>query len=183
VRTWQSVELFDDLSAENNVRVSDDIGNDGWKLLRDLVRPNPPPSQAVRGAMALMSLEDVADRRPSELSLGHQKTLGVARALALEPRALLLDEPAAGLDTAESIEFGEHLKQIAATGVACLLVDHDMHLVLGVCDRVYVIQFGRQIASGSPEQVRRDPAVMAAYLGSERLEADVPTAPVNPAVS
>jgi ABC-type branched-subunit amino acid transport system ATPase component len=169
VRTWQAVELFDDLSVQNNVRVSDDIRQDVWKLFRDSVRPNPPPSQAVRDAMQLMSLDDVADRRPSELSLGRQKTLGVARSLALRPRALLLDEPAAGLDTAESIAFGEHLRQIAATGIACLLIDHDMHLVLGVCDRIYVIEFGTQIATGSPESVRQNPAVVAAYLGSEHL--------------
>jgi ABC-type branched-subunit amino acid transport system ATPase component len=169
VRTWQSVELFEDLSAENNVRVSDDIGRDGWKLLRDAVRPNPPPSAAVRDAIALLGLTDVADRHPSELPLGRQKALGVARSLAMKPDVLLLDEPAAGLDTAESVAFGEHLKEIAATGVGCLLVDHDMHLVLGVCDRIYVIEFGRQIASGPPDVVRRDPAVVAAYLGSENL--------------
>ena len=169
VRTWQAVELFDDLSVQNNVRVSDDIRKDLRKLVRDSVRPNPPPSQAVRDAMKLMALDDVADRRPSELSLGRQKTLGVARSLALQPRALLLDEPAAGLDTAESIAFGEHLRQIAATGVACLLIDHDMHLVLGVCDRIYVIEFGTQIATGTPEVVRQDPAVVAAYLGADHL--------------
>src|SRR3954447_1779517 len=169
VRTWQSVELFDDLSAENNVRVSDDIGKDGWKLLRDTIRPNPPPSAAVREAIALMGLTDVADRHPSELPLGRQKALGVARSLAMKRAVLLPAGPAAGLDTAESVAFGEHLKEIAGTGVGCLLVDHDMHLVLGVCDRIYVIEFGRQIASGPPEVVRRDPAVVAAYLGSENL--------------
>ena len=173
VRTWQSVELFDDLSSENNVRVSDDIGRDGWKLLRDTVRPNPPPSDRVRAAIALLGLGDVANRKPSELPLGRQKALGVARSLALGPKVLLLDEPAAGLDTAESIAFGEHLKEIAATGVGCLLVDHDMRLVLGVCDRIYVIEFGRQIASGRADEVRRDPAVVAAYLGSEHLDPEI----------
>ncbi len=176
VRTWQSVELFDDLSAQNNVRVADDIGNDAWKMLRDTVWPNPPTSQAVRDAMALMALTDVADRRPSELSLGRQKTLGVARSLAMQPRVLLLDEPAAGLDTAESIAFGEHLEQIAGTGVGCLLIDHDMHLVLGVCDRIYVIEFGRQIATGRPDEVRKDPAVVAAYLGAEDVGPESVTA-------
>ena len=131
----------------------------------------------MRDAIAIMALDDVADRRPSELSPGRQKTPGAALSLALAPRALLVAAPAAGLDTAESIEFGEHLRQIAATGVACLLVDHDMHLVLGVCDRVYVIQFGRQIAGGSPDEVRRDPAVMEAYLGSERVGAAAVAAP------
>jgi len=169
VRTWQSVELFDDLSAENNVRVSDDIGRDAWKMLRDTVRPNPPPSKGVRDAIALLGLQDVTDRKPSELPLGRQKALGVARSLALNPTVLLLDEPAAGLDSKESLAFGEHLREIASTGVGCLLVDHDMHLVLGVCDRIYVIEFGQQIASGRAEVVRRDPAVVAAYLGSEHL--------------
>ena len=173
VRTWQSVELFDDLSAEGNVRVADDIGNDTVKLLVDTVRPNPPASAAVRDAIALMSLEDVVERKPSELPLGRQKALGVARSMALQPRVLLLDEPAAGLDTAESIAFGSHLEQIAATGVGCLLIDHDMHLVLGVCDRIYVIEFGRQIAEGTPDEVRRNPRVLAAYLGSEHLGSDV----------
>jgi ABC-type branched-subunit amino acid transport system ATPase component len=169
VRTWQSVELFEDLSASSNVRVSDDIGRDGWKFIRDMFRPNPPPTQAVHDAIALMSLGDVADRRPSELPLGRQKALGVARSLVLKPKVLLLDEPAAGLDTVESVAFGDHLKQIAATGVACLLIDHDMHLVLGVCDRIYVIEFGTQIADGRPDEVRRDPVVVAAYLGSSQV--------------
>jgi ABC-type branched-subunit amino acid transport system ATPase component/ABC-type branched-subunit amino acid transport system permease subunit len=177
VRTWQSVELFDDLSAENNVRVSDDIGNDAWKIVTDSVRPNPPPSAAVRDAIALMGLEDVSSRKPSELPLGRQKTLGVARSLALKPKVLLLDEPAAGLDTHESVAFGEHLRHIASTGVGCLLVDHDMHLVLGVCDRIYVIEFGKQIASGRPDEVRNDPAVIAAYLGSEHLGPETVSVP------
>jgi ABC-type branched-subunit amino acid transport system ATPase component len=167
--------LFDDLSAENNVRVSDDVGRDAWKLFRDAVRPNPPPSSRVRDAITLMGLQDVAARKPSELPLGRQKALGVARSLAMNPRVLLLDEPAAGLDTSESVAFGEHLKQIAATGVACLLVDHDMHLVLGVCDRIYVIEFGRQIADGTPEVVRQDPAVVSAYLGSSEMDVEAVT--------
>ncbi|WP_236794721.1 branched-chain amino acid ABC transporter permease/ATP-binding protein [Amycolatopsis sp. GM8] len=166
-RTWQAGELFEDLTVEHNVRVSDDVGHDTMKLFKDTVLPNPRPSAAVRDALALMSLTDVADRKPGELSLGRQRSLDVARALALQPEVLLLDEPAAGLDTAESVAFGAHLERIAATGVGCLLIDHDMRLVLGVCDRVYVIEFGRLIAVGNPEQVRRDPAVVASYLGAE----------------
>jgi len=177
VRTWQSVELFDDLSVANNVRVSDDINHDAWKMLRDAVRPNPPASPAVRDAIALLGLEDVAERKPSELPLGSQKIVGVARSLALGPKVLLLDEPAAGLDTAEIAAFAQHLRQIAAQGVGCLLVDHDMRLVLGVCDRIYVIDFGHQIASGDPEAVRSDPAVVAAYLGSGHLGDTVVSTP------
>ncbi len=170
VRTWQSIELFDDLSVADNVRVSDDSGSEARNFMRDLVRPSRPPSPAVLSAIELLGLESVARRNPAELSLGQQKLVGVARALALGPTALLLDEPAAGLDIAESAAFGEHLRRIASTGIACLLVDHDMRLVLGVCDRVHVIEFGTEIASGRPQAVRIDPAVVAAYLGSGHLD-------------
>jgi ABC-type branched-subunit amino acid transport system ATPase component len=159
------------------VRVSDDINHDAWKMLRDAVRPNPPASPAVRDAIVLLGLEDVAERRPSELPLGSQKIVGVARSLALSPKVLLLDEPAAGLDTAELAAFGQHLREIAASGVGCLLVDHDMRLVLGVCDRIYVIDFGQQITSGDPESVRNDPAVIGAYLGSGHIDDKVASAP------
>ena len=159
VRTWQSVELFEDLSAQSNVRVADDIGKDAWKMLtRQRCGPNPPPSQAVRDAMALMALTDVADRKPSELlARARRRRSAWPARWPCGPKALLLDEPAAGLDTAESLAFGEHLRQIAATGVGCLLIDHDMHLVLGVCDRIYVIEFGRQIAAGRPERGAQGP--------------------------
>lgn len=176
VRTWQSIELFDDLSVEDNVRVADDIRHDGWKMLRDAVRPGTPPSPAVRDALALLGLDEVAHRKPAELPIGHQKLVGVARSLALRPKVLLLDEPAAGLGLEEIAALAQHLAEIAATGVGCLLVDHDMRLVLNVCDRITVIEFGRQIASGPTDAVRRDPAVVAAYLGSEHISDAVPTA-------
>ncbi|WP_236792227.1 branched-chain amino acid ABC transporter permease/ATP-binding protein [Amycolatopsis sp. GM8] len=172
VRTWQAGELFDDLTVAGNVRVADDVGNDVAKLLRDCIFPNPAVSPAVEDALTLMSLEDVRDRKPGELPLGRQKALGIARSLAMRPKVLLLDEPAAGLNSTESVAFGAHLKQIAATGVGCLLIDHDMHLVMGVCDRVYVIEFGKQIAVGTPDEVRRDPRVLESYLGSEHRTPD-----------
>jgi branched-chain amino acid transport system ATP-binding protein len=87
---------------------------------------------------------------------------------------ICLDEPAAGLDTTESTELGRHLRAVADSGVAMLLVDHDMGLVLGVCDHVVVLEFGTVIAAGPPEQVRNDPAVLAAYLGTSTTEQGAP---------
>ncbi len=165
VRTWQSVELFEDLAVRDNVRVGRDSER-RWAMIKDSIAPNPVDSESIDRALTLLRLNGLQKRRPNELSLGQQKALGVARALARQPRVLLLDEPAAGLDTAESQEFGDHLHTIAAEGVGCLLIDHDMHLVLDVCDRIYVIDFGRLVTSGPPHQVQRHPDVIAAYLGA-----------------
>ena len=102
---------------------------------------------------------------PSELTQGQRKLVGVARAIAMQPRLLCLDEPAAGLDTHESGELGRQLRQIADAGTATLLIDHDMGLVLTICDRIVVLEFGKVIAAGPPDEVRRDPLVVKAYLG------------------
>jgi branched-chain amino acid transport system ATP-binding protein len=106
---------------------------------------------------------------PTNLSHGRRKLVGVARALAQRPRLVLLDEPAAGLDTNESLELGARLKTMPDEGVTILLVDHDMGLVLGTCDTVHVLDFGRLIASGTPAEIRENQDVIAAYLG-ERVE-------------
>ncbi|MFG2514072.1 ATP-binding cassette domain-containing protein [Streptomyces sp. NPDC048584] len=170
IRTWQAGELFEDLTVADNVRVANEAGNEVLGMLRDTVKPTTPASAAVERALTLMSLTDVAGRKPAELPLGRQKAVGMARALAMEPQVLLLDEPAAGLDSGESLAFGDQLRRIAGTGVGCLLIDHDMHLVMSVCDRVYVIEFGKQIAQGTPEAVRTDPRVLKSYLGNQSFE-------------
>ena len=106
------------------------------------------------------------DELPSDLSQGRRKLVGIARALVVKPRLVCLDEPAAGLDTHESEELGRRLRGLADAGQAMLLVDHDMGLVLGICDEVVVVEFGKVIARGAAETVRRDQRVVAAYLGS-----------------
>ena len=169
-RTFQSVELFDDLTVEENLMVAADHTGVG-RALRDLLLPVRASSrEGVDWALGLCGLGDVADRLPTELSHGRRKLVGVARALARRPRLVLMDEPAAGLDTEESLELGRRLRTLPAEGVSVLLVDHDMGLVLGVCDEVVVLDFGKTIARGTPQQIREDPAVLAAYLGSEQAE-------------
>jgi branched-chain amino acid transport system ATP-binding protein len=165
VRTFQSVELFDDLTVEENLLVAAQNTGVG-AALRDLLLPVRQPSRGdVDWALELCGLQDVAGRRPTELSHGRRKLVGVGRALARRPKLVLLDEPAAGLDTDESLELGRRLRTLPAAGVSVLLVDHDMGLVLSVCDEVVVLDFGRRIAHGTPDEIRADQAVVAAYLG------------------
>ncbi|MFN8051433.1 MAG: ATP-binding cassette domain-containing protein [Acidimicrobiales bacterium] len=166
-RTWQGVELFDDLTVGQNCRLSTPHG--GWRgVVADLFgRPvSPDVTAVVDGALNAVGLAHLADRRPSDLSNGQQKLVGVARALAARPRVLLADEPAAGLDDVERVEFGRALRAaVASDGVGVLIVDHDTRLIFDICDRVYVLDFGAVVAVGTAAEVRASPAVIEAYLG------------------
>ena len=122
-------------------------------------------------ALRVLELESLAEELLSDLSHGQRKLVGVARALAARPKLVLLDEPAAGLDTAESQHLGRQLRGILDEGISVFLIDHDMGLVLSVCDYIYVLDFGVIIAEGTPGEVRADPAVVRAYLGAEAGEA------------
>ncbi|KHL10718.1 UNVERIFIED_CONTAM: branched-chain amino acid ABC transporter permease [Mumia flava] len=165
-RTWQAGELFGDLTVADNLAVTTQRRGVGG-LVADMFGRRG--TAAADPALELLGLGDCAARRPDELSLGRQKLVGVARALAGGSRVVLLDEPAAGLDTDESVAFGAEVRSMVETGLGVLLIDHDMNLVLDVCDRVYVLDFGRVIACGPPDEVRRDPAVITAYLGAEAI--------------
>jgi branched-chain amino acid transport system ATP-binding protein len=169
-RTFQTVEMFDDLTIRENVLVTAERAGPIRSALNLLTPTKPGPLQVVDGTLELLGLADIGSLYPTEISLGRRKLVSVARALASRPRLLLLDEPAAGLDSDESLEFGTVLQKIVETGVSILIVDHDMGLVLRVCQHIYVLDFGELIAQGTPEQIAQDPEVVRAYLGG-----DIPT--------
>jgi ABC-type branched-subunit amino acid transport system ATPase component len=111
-------------------------------------------------------MHEIEYAQPNDLSMGYRKLVGVARALVADTELVLLDEPAAGLDRSETEWLAQKLREIIDFGISVLLVDHDMGLVLNVCDRIHVIDFGKTIAVGAPAEIRNDDAVIAAYLGS-----------------
>ncbi|MFZ0088068.1 MAG: ABC transporter ATP-binding protein [Solirubrobacteraceae bacterium] len=172
IRTFQSVELFNDLTVEENLVVASEPPGMFAALGRVFVPDSGERTEAVQWALSVTELGDAADRYPTELSHGQRKLVGVGRALARRPSLLLLDEPAAGLDTDETLALGERLRTLPEHGVTVLLIDHDMGLVLSVCDEVMVLDFGNLIAHGTPPQIRANPKVIEAYLGSHGAATD-----------
>jgi ABC-type branched-subunit amino acid transport system ATPase component len=160
VRTFQSVRLFDGLSVIENVAAV------------SAVRPGGRPAA---GLLDLLGLAPLAGRRAGTLAYADQRRLAIARALALGPRFLLLDEPAAGMSPEETADLNRTLAAVRGeTGLGILLVEHNMDLVMAASDRIVVLDVGRVIATGTPAEVRADPAVHAAYLGGIDEAADAP---------
>jgi sulfate-transporting ATPase len=156
-RTFQGLDLCDDLTVEENVVIGQHVaGRDRAHLAETL---------------ELLDLAPLRERNVRELSQGRRQLVSVARALAGRPTLLLLDEPAAGLDSTETAWLADRLRAVRDGGVSILLVDHDMGLVLGLCDEVVVLDYGRLLAAGPPEGIRSDPAVRAAYLGEGAVPA------------
>jgi branched-chain amino acid transport system ATP-binding protein len=141
-----------------------------WQVARELFGTTAVDGGAADDVLEQLELSWAADLKPGDLSQGQRKLVGVARAIVMEPRLLCLDEPAAGLDTGESEELGRQLRGLSDRGHSMLLIDHDMGFVMSVCDRIYVLEFGKVIASGPPDAVRKDQRVIAAYLGSAAAE-------------
>jgi branched-chain amino acid transport system ATP-binding protein len=156
-RTFQRLELFSLLSVRENVRVAVDIRRTG----------GGDPQGFVDHIIERVGLTDVADARVDSLSTGRARLVELARALATKPKVLLLDEPASGQDENETDTFGQLLRELAREGIAVVLVEHDMQLVMQVCDMIHVLDFGRIIAAGSPHEIQHDEAVLAAYLGTK----------------
>jgi branched-chain amino acid transport system ATP-binding protein len=163
-RTWQSIELFEELTVGENLAIAA-YRPSVRQALREILTGRPPKGDRIEAVLEALGLRHLADERSEDLTQGQRKLVGVARALVARPRVLLLDEPAAGLDTSESDALGRRLRDVVDSGVPILLIDHDMGLVLGVCDYVYVLDFGRKIAEGTPREVRANHTVIDAYLG------------------
>jgi len=166
-RTFQRLEAFGSLTVRDNVRVARDI----HRGLLGLVRR---ASADVDGLLERVGISAYADERADSIPTGTARLLELARCLAGEPKLLLLDEPSSGLDESETAAFGELLAELATEGRAIVMVEHDMDLVMSVCDELHVLDFGAVIASGPPAVIRADPLVQKAYLGySDQPEHDL----------
>ncbi len=171
-RTFQNLQIFEEMTALENVVVGNHLrqrtGFPAALLGLPLVgRETRAAESRARELLELMGLSDVSDTRAGDLAYGQQKRLEIARALAAHPLLLLLDEPAAGLNPAETAALGEIIVRIRDSGIGILLVEHDMRLVMGISDEMLVLNFGRPIARGTPDAVAKDDAVIEAYLGTE----------------
>jgi ABC-type branched-subunit amino acid transport system ATPase component/ABC-type branched-subunit amino acid transport system permease subunit len=166
-RSFQSLELFEDVTVRENLLVASDDGA-AARYGIDLVHPGRPALSAVAvAAVREFGLQDDLDSFPTELPHGRRRLVAIARAVAASPAVLLLDEPAAGLAAVETEELGRLVRWLAHdVGLAVLMIEHDVNLVLSTCDRVAVLDFGRRIALGTPAEIARDPAVVSAYLGA-----------------
>jgi branched-chain amino acid transport system ATP-binding protein len=158
-RTFQRLELFSHLNVRENIDVAVEFHR-GWSGGR------PSAKGRTERIIDRLGLHDVADSRVDEISTGRARLVEVARALAIEPKVLLLDEPASGLDEVETDRFGLLLRELAEVdGLAVVLVEHDMRLVMAISDVLSVLDLGRLIATGAPADIRAHPEVLAAYLG------------------
>lgn len=156
-RTFQRLESFGSMTVRENVLVAAEVrrSSDG-----------PEPSVATDALLERLSLRDVADDRTEDLPTGRARLVEIARALATRPRLLLLDEPASGLSDSEGDELAELLTELAGQGLGILLVEHDVPLVMRVCEQIFVLDFGTVLASGSAQQIQSDRNVQEAYLGT-----------------
>jgi branched-chain amino acid transport system ATP-binding protein len=179
-RTFQHPELFSSLTVREHLVLAYRMKHAKSRIWTDLVtgrgfgRPPKAETTRVDELIDALQLGALQHRSVAGLPLGSARLLEIARALAVDPRVLLLDEPSSGLDVRETEEVAAVLQSVVRDhGVSLLLVEHDVELVLGMCDAVHVLDFGVKIAGGTPAQVRSDPAVRAAYLGEEIDKAEV----------
>ena len=175
-RTFQNIRLFNDLTVEENVKVG--LHNhtkytmvDGIFRLPKYWKEEKKAHEKALELLDIFDMADLADHKAGSLPYGAQRRLEIVRALATDPRLLLLDEPAAGMNPSETAELMDNIRKIRDTfQIAIFLIEHDMNLVMNVCEGIVVVNYGRVIAKGTPEQIKNDPAVIEAYLGRKDEE-------------
>ena len=178
-RTFQNIRLFKELSVLDNVKIGGHIHYrySGTSAVLHTNRFHDAEEVAEKEALALLEIFGLhrrANDYAMNLAYGDQRRLEIARALAARPKLLLLDEPAAGLNTGETLALMEKIHEIRDRfDVAILLIEHNMELVMGICERIFVVNFGKTIAHGTAEEVRNDPVVIEAYLGEPAKEGDL----------
>ena len=175
-RTFQNIRLFRSMTALENVLVGADAKHSTgmasalFRLPKHRREEREGHDRAME-LLAFMGLQKRADELAANLSYGDQRRLEIARAMATEPKLICLDEPAAGFNPAEKAQLMDLIKRVRDQGYTVLLIEHDMKLVMGVTDRIVVLEFGRKIAEGTPAEIRDNPAVIAAYLGVDEEDA------------